>query len=264
MNFVKMHGLGNDFIIFEALDKVNYDWNEIAKKVCDRHIGIGADGILIVENSDIADVKMVIINSDGSYAEMCGNGLRCFSKYVYERGIVKKEILNIETGAGVLEVVLKIENGIVKGVRVNMGKPILEEDKNFYKLNVLDRTFNATTMIMGVPHTVIYVDEIKDEDVIKYGPIIEKMDMFKRGTNVNFVKIIDDKHIQVRTWERGAGYTLACGTGTCASVVASYINNFTDKNVIAHLKLGDLRINYEDYVYMEGPAEFICEGRILL
>lgn len=264
MNFVKMHGLGNDFIVFEKKELSNKDWSDIAKKVCDRHIGIGADGILIVEESNCADIKMTIINSDGSLAEMCGNGLRCFSKYVYEKGIVKKQNFKVETGAGVLEVILTLENDNVKTVRVNMGLPIIEEDKKYYKIDVLGREFEATTMTMGVPHTIVYVKEIVDEDVIKYGPVIEKLDIFKKGTNVNFVKVIDKNNIKIRTWERGAGYTLACGTGTCASVVATFINGFTNNKVNAHLKLGELKITYNDYVFMEGPAEFVCEGKLLL
>ncbi|MCX7695556.1 MAG: diaminopimelate epimerase [Caloramator sp.] len=264
MNFVKMHGLGNDFIIFEEKELRNYNWNEISKKVCDRHIGIGADGILIVEESKCADVKMTIINSDGSLAEMCGNGLRCFSKYVYERGIVKKQKFNVETGAGVLEVLLTLDGDNVKAVKVNMGRPIIEEDKKLYSLKVIDKEFEATTMTMGVPHTIIYVDEIYDEDVLKYGPVIEKMDIFKKGTNVNFVKVVDKDNIKIRTWERGAGYTFACGTGTCAGVVATFINGLTNNKVNADLKLGRLKITYDDFVFMEGPAEFICEGRLLL
>ncbi|WP_027307406.1 diaminopimelate epimerase [Caloramator sp. ALD01] len=264
MNFVKMHGLGNDFIVFEKKELGNKDWSDIAKKVCDRHIGIGADGILIVEESSCADIKMTIINSDGSLAEMCGNGLRCFSKYVYEKGIVKKQNFKVETGAGVLEVIFTLENDNVKTVKVNMGLPIIEEDKKYYRINVLGREFEATTMTMGVPHTIIYVEDTVDEDVIKYGPIIEKMDIFKKGTNVNFVSVIDKDNIKIRTWERGAGYTLACGTGTCASVVATFINGHTNNEVNAHLKLGTLKITYNYYVFMEGPAEFICEGKLLL
>lgn len=258
-----MHGLGNDFIVFDNLNNENKDWSNIAVKVCDRHTGIGADGILLVEKSDVADIKMVIINSDGSLAEMCGNGLRCFSKYVYEEGIIKKDVINVETGAGVLEVKLKKENTKVKGIIVNMGKPILDEEKKKYKLKALDKEFEATTMIMGVPHTIIYVDNIRKEDVLKYGPIIEKMDLFKHGTNVNFVKVIDKDTIEVRTWERGAGHTLACGTGTCASVVATYINGLTDAKVTAKLLLGELNIFVDEYVFMEGPAEFICRGEML-
>lgn len=258
-----MHGLGNDFVVFENLNNDNQNWSEIAVKVCDRHTGIGADGILLIEKSDIADIKMVIINSDGSLAEMCGNGLRCFSKFVYEEGIIKKDSINVETGAGVLEVKLKIENNKVKSIKVNMGKPFLDESKKIYKLKVLDKEFEATTMIMGVPHTIIYVDNISKEDVLLYGPIIEKMDIFKYGTNVNFVRVIDKNNIEVRTWERGAGYTLACGTGTCASVVATYINGLTDSKVTAKLLLGELNIIVDEYVFMEGPAEFICKGEML-
>lgn len=263
MRFTKMHGLGNDFIVFENLNNENLEWNDLAIKVCDRHTGIGADGILLVEKSPTADIKMTIINSDGSLAEMCGNGLRCFSKYVYEKGIVKKDKISVETGAGVLEVKLKIDDNEVKSIMINMGKPILDETKKNYKLKVLDKEYDATTMIMGVPHTIIYVDNIVREELLKYGPLIEKMDIFKNGTNVNFVKVIDKDTIEIRTWERGAGHTLACGTGTCASVVATFINGLTSNKVTAKLALGELKINYDEYVFMEGPAEFICRGEML-
>lgn len=273
MFFTKMHGLGNDFIIFENIKAKDYDWQEIARKVCDRHTGVGADGIILVEESDVADVKMQIINSDGSIAEMCGNGIRCFSKYVYENSIVNKENFNVETLAGIMKCENKIESGLVSSVRINMGSPICNRDNipftgpsnNMdYTIRVKDKILNAATIVQGVPHTVIYVDEIKDDFITEFGRIIENHMYFPQKTNVNFVKILGKDSIEIKTWERGAGLTLACGTGTCASVVCSYKNGLVTNKVKAKLEKGELLIEYiGDEVFMDGPAEFICTGKLL-
>ncbi|SEF68178.1 diaminopimelate epimerase [Caloramator fervidus] len=273
MYFAKMHGLGNDFIIIENLEENFLDYSKIATKVCNRHFGIGADGLLVVEKSDKADIKMLIFNSDGSQAEMCGNGIRCFAKYVYEKKIVSKNIIDVETLAGVLKAELRVINSKVDTVRINMGKPVIDKISSIYNSNlnnlnydikIDNKVFKASTILMGVPHTVIYVNEIDENEILFYGPKIEKLDIFPNRTNVNFVKIVDEKRIQVRTWERGAGLTLACGTGSCAAVVACYLNGLTYNLVNVELAFGKLKVEYIDDVYMEGPAEFICEGNFVL
>ncbi|CCJ34174.1 diaminopimelate epimerase [Caloramator australicus] len=269
MYFAKMHGLGNDFIVINNLDGRNIDYSNLARKICDRHFGIGADGLLVVEKSKIADIKMLIFNSDGSQAEMCGNGIRCFAKYVFEKEILKKEKMIIETLAGIMVAELKINNSLVNFVKINMGKPQinniesifnLKVDNLNYEINLNEKKFIASTLLMGVPHTIIYTEDIKDDDILIFGPQIEKLDFYPYKTNVNFVKVISNKKIKVKTWERGAGLTLACGTGSCASVVAAYLNGLTNNLVEVELEAGSLFIEYNDDVYMEGPAEFICEG----
>lgn len=274
MNFTKMHGLGNDFIVLESLNKEIENINDIAREVCHRHFGIGADGILLVQNSNIADIKMTIINSDGSLAEMCGNGLRCFCKYVYDKGIVKKETMKVETGAGIMIAKLSFKDGIVETVRVDMGSPILDKeaipfsgeiDNLKYNIDVKGTTYDASTILMGVPHTAIFVSDIDDYIVVEHGKAIEKMPFFPEGTNVNFVKVIDNNTIEVRTWERGAGYTMACGTGACASAAICMLRKITNTSIKVSLKGGTLNISLENNrVFMEGPAKFICEGKILL
>lgn len=274
MNFTKMHGLGNDFIVLESLNAEIKNIEDIARKVCHRHFGIGADGILLVQSSKAADIKMTIINSDGSYAEMCGNGLRCFCKYVYDEGIVKKETMTVETGAGILTARLNIKNDIVETVRVDMGSPILDKkiipfsgevDNLKYNINVKGTTYDASTILMGVPHTGIFVEDIDDDTVIEHGKAIERMPLFPSGTNVNFVKVIDEETILVRTWERGAGYTLACGTGACASAVICMLRGVTKNSIKVSLIAGILNVSMENHkVFMEGPAEYICEGKIML
>lgn len=272
MKFTKMQGLGNDFIIIENHDK-KYDMSNLpVKRLCDRHLGIGADGILLIEDSNTADAKMTIINSDGSLAEMCGNGIRCYAKYVYEKNICKKPYITIETLAGIMKAEMEAVNGKVNSVKINMGAPVFKKDLIPFKseMNNLDyvilaggREFRASTILMGVPHTVVYIDGISKDEMIHYGSIIEKMNIYPNRTNVNFVKIIDKNNIELQTIERGAGLTLACGTGTCASAVCSSILGFTAKKINAHLKAGILNIEYDGQnVFMKGPAEFVFEGEI--
>lgn len=272
MYFAKMHGLGNDFIVLDNRDNSITDLKKLAVKVCDRHFGIGADGILIIEKSSIADIKMSIINSDGSTAEMCGNGIRCFSKFVYEKKIINKEVINIETLAGVMKAELKVEGSKVFDIRINMGSPRRDKDSipfrgngnNLnYNIEINEKRYSASTILLGVPHTIVYVDRIDENEVIETGRKIENLSFFPSKTNVNFVNVIDKDRIEVRTWERGAGYTLACGTGACASVVASYLSGKTNNKVEVMLYGGKLFVEYIDgSVFMTGPAEFICEGKI--
>ena len=273
MEFYKYTGLGNDFII---MDNINNDVEmdgELAKKLCDRHFGIGADGLVLASPSKTCDIRMEIYNSDGSIAEMCGNASRCFAKFVYEKKLVTKEKFNIETLAGVIEPSLQIEDGQVKYVTVDMGEPrfhsreipfSLDMDRVVdYPIHVDGKEYRITSMFMGVPHTVIFTDQISDEYVKEIGRKIEISDHFQRKTNVNFVSVLSRKEIIIRTWERGAGYTLACGTGSCASVVAGILTDRLDENVLVHLRGGDLNIEWKgDNVLMTGEALEVFKGNI--
>ena len=273
MKFQKMHGLGNDFILMDELDPLKYDLSALAIKLCDRHQGIGADGIILILPSEIADVKMRIINSDGSEADMCGNGIRCFAKYVYDNQINTAKSFTIETGAGVMIPELIVEDGKVLFVKVNMGAPKFDRSAipmtgtagNVINesLQIAGKEYKITSLLMGVPHTIVFIDHLDEDDLIMIGKQIEKHPFFPKGTNVNFVEVINDHKINVRTWERGAGRTLACGTGSCASAVAASLNGKTSKEVTVHLTLGDLFIEWIDgIVYMTGSANHVFTGEI--
>jgi len=270
-----MHGLGNDFILMDEIDPMKYDLQALAIRLCDRHQGIGADGIILILPSDIADVKMRIINSDGSEANMCGNGIRCFAKYVYDNQINTAKSFTIETGAGVMIPELIVEDGKVLFVKVNMGAPHLERSAipmigpagNVINelLRVAGKDYWITSMLMGVPHTIVFVDDLEQTDIVTIGRQIEKHSAFPKGTNVNFVEVINDHEVKMRTWERGAGSTLACGTGSCATAVACSLNGKTGKEVTVHLYLGDLLIEWIDgTVYMTGSANHVFSGNIAI
>ncbi|WP_298704813.1 diaminopimelate epimerase [uncultured Veillonella sp.] len=276
MKFTKMHGLGNDFVVFVDEQGAEKDFTNLAIRLCDRHTGIGADGIMVVVPSTIADTRMRIINADGSEAEMCGNGIRCFAKYVYERGIITKDTFAIETLAGIMKPTLTIEQGKVSLVTVDMGKPVFEARqipmeseaaivKNF-PVAVENETYEVSSVLMGVPHTEVFVPDVTAVPLTTLGPKLEKHELFPRGTNVNFVEVVNDKHIKVRTWERGAGATLACGTGCCASVIMAYENGLTGREVDVDVYLGTLHIRYEDdgTVFMTGPATEVFETELSL
>jgi len=273
MLFTKMHGLGNDFIIIDGLERP-MDYKALAQRLCSRHTSIGADGLIIVLPSEIADIRMQIINSDGSEAEMCGNGIRCFAKYVFEKGFVRTTSMKVETLAGIMEPELILDNGDVVAVRVNMGKPLFsrrdipmrgdgEKALNVH-IDINGKTYDITSMFMGVPHTMLFVDKFDENQIFTLGPKIERHEIFPQRTNVNFVKIISHREIEVRTWERGAGRTLACGTGSCASAVAAFLNGYTGRNVTVQLALGELEIEWamDDNVYMSGPAEEAYIGEV--
>lgn len=273
MKFQKMHGLGNDFILMDEIDPTKYDLASFAIRLCDRHQGIGADGIILILPSEIADVKMRIINSDGSEADMCGNGIRCFAKYVYDNQLNTAKSFTIETGAGVMIPELILEDGKVLFVRVNMGAPGLERSAIPMTgaaghvinepLMIDDKVYNITSLLMGVPHTIVFVDHLDQTNIVTIGRQIEKNRVFPKGTNVDFIEVINDKEIKMRTWERGAGSTLACGTGSCASAVASFLNGKTGKEVTVHLTLGDLFIEWIDgIVFMTGSADHVFTGEI--
>lgn len=275
MEFIKVHGLGNDFILLEPTAYAGHDLSELAIKLCDRHTGIGADGLLLIApaSNKAADICMRIINQDGTEAEMCGNGIRCFSRYAYEKGIVDAADFRVETKAGIIIPHVIVEKGKVKAVRIDMGQACLDQAKIPMKgsgkyvlaeeLSLADGScYEISSVLMGVPHTMIFVDALSDELVNTIGPKIEKHPSFPQGTNVNFVVVHNRKEIEVRTWERGAGATLACGTGCCAAVVASSLNGYTDREVTVHVQLGNLQIQYRDEgtVWMTGPASIIFHG----
>lgn len=276
MKFTKMQGIGNDYVYVDCT-KENKIENpaELSKKVSNRHFGIGSDGLILIENSNVADFKMAIYNADGSQAEMCGNGIRCVAKFVFDKGLINKENITIETLAGIKQLKLSTENGKVKKVRVDMGEPILEakkipviSDKNpviDLQLQAADKTFTAICVSMGNPHAITFVNNVEEFDVEKYGKILEIKKEFPKHSNIEFVELIDKNNIKMRVWERGSGETLACGTGSCASVVACILNNKTERKVNVHLLGGTLEIEWNkqnNHVYMEGPAEIVFEGEI--
>lgn len=273
MKFTKMHGLGNDYIYIDCTKNKNKidTPEELSKKVSDRHFGIGSDGLILICDSDKCDFKMRMFNADGSEAEMCGNGIRCVGKYVYDFGLTDKNKITIETKAGIKKLKLNIENEKVKTVTVDMGEPILDKneipfisDSKFVELKVLDREFIFTPVSMGNPHAITFINNLDTFDIDKYGKIVEIDKHFPNKTNVEFIEILDKNHIKMRVYERGTGETLACGTGACASVVASVLNNLTDRTVNVKLLGGSLNINYNEdgHVYMTGEATTVFNGEI--
>ena len=272
MQFTKVHGLGNDFIIIDGRTE-SREYVALAPKLCHRQTGIGADGLLIIENSNVADVRMRIVNEDGSEAEMCGNGIRCFAKYVYREGIVTRTEFGVETLAGIMRPKLVIKDGVVTGVTVDMGEPYLEcaeipvvgEGRCIDReLTVQGETLRYTTVLVGVPHTLIYVDDPTDKKWMNMGWDIEHASVFPKRTNVNFAKVVDDHTLVMRTFERGCGPTLACGTGACSAAVASFLNGRTGRSVDVNIELGTLHIDWaeDNHVYMTGPAEIVFTGEI--
>lgn len=272
MKFWKLHGVGNDFIAIDGrFDKISAsNYSDLAKRVCHRRFSVGADGLLVVKNSEECDVEMVYYNSDGSRAAMCGNGLRCFCKFVYDNNIVNKKEFDVYTLDGVKKIKLNVIDKKIDSIKVNMGKGSFSKQDiglnwnkdNFIEeeIEVLDKKFKMTSMLMGVPHTVIVVDDISLENVCKYGKEIEKNKIFSQGTNVNFVKVEDENNIIVHTWERGCGYTLGCGTGMTASAIVCNHLKKVCKSVNVISEGGKVKIDIEDFVYMTGPAVKICEG----
>ena len=274
MRFVKMHGLGNDYVYVNAFEETVSDPARLAVAVSDRHFGIGADGLILILPSAIADLRMRMFNADGSEAEMCGNGIRCVAKYAYEHGLVERREIAVETGAGILALQLRIgENNRVEGVRVDMGRPRLsrgeipmtgEPDEQVVgePLRVLDRTFHVTCVSMGNPHCVIYVDNVAEFPLEKYGPALERHPAFPNRTNVEFVEVVGPTEVRQRTWERGSGETLACGTGASAVTVASVLNGHTGRSLRVHLQGGTLEMEWgeDGHVYLTGPAVQVIEG----
>lgn len=278
MKFTKMHGAGNDYVYVDCFTQDIANPAETAIKISNRNFGIGSDGLILILPSDKADLRMRMFNSDGSESEMCGNGIRCVAKYAFDHGIVNKSEITAETGAGILTLQLfPGQSGKVEKVRVNMGVPRLTRGEIPMTgdgtsrvvnepLNILHTTFHITCVSMGNPHCVIFVDDVEKFQVEKYGPLIENHEMFPRRTNVEFVQIISPTEVRQRTWERGAGETLACGTGASAVCVAGVLNELTDKKILNHLSGGDLELEWSEdgYLYMTGPAVEVFSGEIEL
>ena len=276
MNFTKWQGCGNDFILIDCLKQPLADYGAFAKRVCDRHYGIGGDGILVVLPSDLADFRMRIFNTDGSEAEMCGNGIRCFARYLYDNGITSKKKFTVETGAGILVPEIVETDGKVTGVRVDMGEPVLEAGKIpmvGYGSNrvvnepveVAGRSWHITGVSMGNPHCVVFVDDIKTTPIEEVGPIFETQERYPKKTNTEFVQVLDRSHMRMRVWERGAAITLACGTGACATLTAAVLNGLTDRKAEIQLDGGKLLIEWDErdnHLYMTGPAELSFAGTI--
>lgn len=275
MKFWKLHGIGNDFIAIDGRfdEKEASSYSNLAKKLCHRRFGIGSDGLLVIKNSNKSDTEMIYYNSDGSRAAMCGNGLRCFVKYVYDNNIVNKKEFSVDTLSGVKKININTdENGNIQTIKVNMGKgsfqvndiPVISQKETFIneKIKILDKEFKLSSMLMGVPHTVILVDKLNIDEVHKYGKEIEKYKIFPEGTNVNFVEVKGFENISVHTWERGCGYTLGCGTGmTASAIICNYLNK-VGKSVNVSSQGGTIKIDIEDFVYMTGEAVKICEGTL--
>lgn len=275
MKFTKMHGLGNDYVYVNCFEEKIDNPPAMARFVSDRHFGIGSDGLIMINPSKTADFEMEMYNADGSRGEMCGNGIRCVAKYVYDYGLTDKTQISVETLGGIKYLDLIVEDGKVSLVKVDMGKPELEADLIpiiSEREQVIDepievdgKEYHMTGVSMGNPHAVIYVDDVKGLDLEKIGPKFENHERFPKRINTEFVHCIDRQTVEMRVWERGSGETLACGTGACAVAVSSILNNLTDTQVTVKLLGGDLQIEWDrekDRVFMTGPATVVFDGVI--
>ena len=275
MKFTKMHGIGNDYVYVNCFEESVKNPAEVSKFVSDRHFGIGSDGLILISPSAIADFRMNIYNADGSQAEMCGNGIRCVAKYVYDYGLTDKTEISVETLAGIKYLRLQVENGKVASVEVNMGAPILEpkeipvavEESPVVNVpvEVKGKIYHMTCVSMGNPHAIIFMNNVKDLDIAAIGPYFENHTVFPKRTNTEFVEVLDRNTVNMRVWERGSDETLACGTGACATTVACILNDKTENEVTVHLLGGDLKIRWDreaNQVYMTGPATTVFDGEI--
>ena len=277
MKFTKMHGIGNDYVYVNCFQETVENPSEAAIKVSDRHFGIGSDGLILIKPSEKADFEMEMYNADGSQGTMCGNGIRCVAKYVYDYGLTDKTSISVDTKSGVKYLELTVEEGKVREVRVNMGSPELQTEKipMIYPmdkvisqpLNVHEQIYEVTAVSMGNPHAVVYLDDVKNLKIEEAGPYFEKHRAFPESVNTEFVRVIDRNTVEMRVWERGSGETLACGTGACAVTVASVLNGYTEEEVTVKLLGGDLKIFWDrekNLVYMTGPAAVVFDGEIQL
>lgn len=276
--FYKLHGLGNDMIVLDdrGCDIPDHEMPRVARKLCNRRTGIGGDCLLVAKNSDIADIAMLVFNSDGTQAQMCGNGIRCFSRVVYEAGWIPYDGFTVETLSGVKRPQLLLMDGEVKSVRVDMGVPSfltgdipMDTDmEEFIRQPIVsaDREFIATAVNTGIPQLVVFVDNVRTLDIEKYGLPLEHHKLFPEKTNVSFVEIEDRRSAVLRTWERGCGATLCCGTGATAVAAAAIRSGLTDKVVSVRVPLGTLRIEWDgvNNIYMSGPAEKVFEGTVTI
>lgn len=278
MKFTKMHGIGNDYVYVNCFEETVENPREVAKFVSDRHFGIGSDGLILIKPSKVADCYMDMYNADGSNSAMCGNGIRCVAKYIYDYGITDKTEVDVETAAGIKHIVLTIKDGKVEKARVDMGEPILKpelvpvvgEGEMLVNEPILvdGEEYRMTCVSMGNPHAVVFLEEdVKTLEIEKIGPKFENHERFPERVNTEFMYVIDRNTMNLRVWERGSGETWACGTGTCASVVAAVLNGHTERNVLVHLLGGDLEILWDEkdnHVYMTGPATTVFDGEIQL
>lgn len=275
MKFTKMQGLGNDYVYVNCFEEKIENPPAVARYVSDRHFGIGSDGLIMINPSEVADFEMEMYNADGSRGEMCGNGIRCVAKYVYDYGLTDKTQISVETLGGIKYLDLTVKDGKVVLVKVDMGKPelksdlipIISENEKVIDepIEVDGQVYHMTGVSMGNPHTVIYVDDVKNLDLEKIGPKFENHERFPKRINTEFVHCIDRNTVEMRVWERGSGETLACGTGACAVAVASILNNLTDTRVTVKLLGGDLQIEWDqkkNHVFMTGPAKVVFDGVI--
>ena len=273
MKFTKLHGCGNGYIYVNLFEEKLENPAEMSVKVSDHHFGIGSDGLITIGTSDIADFAMRIYNADGSEAEMCGNGIRCVGKYVYDHGLTDKTNISVESKAGIKYLTLNVENGKVATVCVDMGEPILAPkdipvtaDGDMVidePISVGGTEWKMTCVSMGNPHAVVFVDDVKNFELEKYGPLFENHERFPKRTNTEFVHVISRTEADMRVWERGSAETWACGTGTCATVVACILKGYTDREVLVHLVGGDLQIRWDEetnHVFMTGPATEVFSG----
>ncbi len=279
MKFTKMQGCGNDYVYVDGAREIipQEKKPEIVRSLSDRHFGIGGDGVIFVNPSDEADFEMEMYNMDGSRSEMCGNGIRCVAKFVYDKGLTNQTSISIISGGSVKYLELNVENGKVSTVKVNMGAPMLkaadipvicenaEEKVIAEKIEVCGKTYEMTCVSMGNPHAIVFLDDVKNLKIEEIGPFFENHERFPKRTNTEFIRIIDKETVEMRVWERGTGETLACGTGACATVVACVLNGLTEDEVTVKLLGGDLRIKWdreENVVYMTGPAVTVFEGEV--
>lgn len=275
MKFTKMHGIGNDYVYVNCFTETVEDPEKIAKFVSDRHFGIGSDGLILIRPSETADFEMDMYNSDGSRGAMCGNGIRCVAKYVYDYGLTDKTSIRVSTRSGIKQLELTVEDGKVSQVKVDMGAPILEASRIPVRsgqervisqpITVQGREFEMTCVSMGNPHCVVPVKDVDGLDLEKIGPCFEHHTCFPDRVNTEFIRVIDRNTVQMRVWERGAGETWACGTGACAVAVACILNGWTEEEVLVKLRGGDLKIHWDkkkNTVFMTGPATVVFDGEI--
>ena len=274
MHFTKMHGLGNDYIYVNGFEEQLDDPSAVARAVSNRHFGIGGDGLILILPSTEADFRMRMFNADGSEAQMCGNGIRCLAKYVYDHRLTRQQTIQVATLAGILELQLFVQDGLVDRVRVNMGAPRLQRAQIPMQgpsgqvlnepLQVAEKTFEVTAVSMGNPHCIVFVDDPEMFEVEYWGPRFERHAVFPEGVNTEFVQVLDTQTFRMRVWERGSGETLACGTGASAAAVACHLNQRTGRRVTAHLRGGTLELEWNEannQVYMTGPAVEVFSGQ---
>lgn len=275
MKFTKMQGCGNDYVYINGFTEKIADKPAFVRAISDRHFGVGGDGAIFINPSEEADFEMEMYNADGTRAEMCGNGIRCVAKYVYDKGLTDKKQISIVSFGNIKYVDLYVEDGLVSTVKVNMGAPILEAEKVPVKsamsqsvdepITVNGKEYRMTCVSMGNPHAVIFMKDIANLDIASIGPLFETHEVFPNRTNTEFVEVIDRTHVNMRVWERGTGETLACGTGCCATVVACVLNGLTEDKVTVHVLGGEIEIQWDreqNLIYMTGPAATVFEGEL--